>query len=604
MPRIAIGGVAGGYAESFQEVLIPMRGKIRSSLLFCALFCALLLHAQPTPLAPSTPTLKLNSRLVYVDVVVRDPHGRFVHGLTQQDFQLLEDGKPQPLDFFEPHIFDSGAAPPVTQPAPPAEKLTFSNVDQRGVDSGAINILLFDLLNTPVGEQIYARRQMMKFLRDLPPGQRVALFVLSGQLLMLQNFTGSSDQLALAAKMLDPKDFHVLRPRDLKELEADNLQRLFDLMLRSDPGGIIDRFARDLGRDDAISTDIRARITIAAFAQLARATSGYPGRKNLLWFSASFPLAVGAWMENNLTPYEGEDVAHSQADLMRTRETANLMANAQIVVYPISVLGMQTEGIGAESNGNSAFNAIGRRMGTDREGQFTGRQLNQFAMNDIAQQTGGKAFYDTNDMAGALKQGIQEGSNYYTLAYRPSNPKWNGSFRKIHVNAAKDNLTLTYRRGYYALPEALPSGDTAQELLGALQPRIPNATMLRLNAKVAPPDEMHPKLQVTASIDASNVNFTTDETGHRRAQLLVLLLAFNDGPKQTDAPLQSSGMLNIDLDAQRYQTVIEHGIAFQLALPVPSGKYRLRLGVSDTSNHHIGTLDMPVNLAEESAQIR
>jgi VWFA-related protein len=569
----------------------------------CALFCATLLYAQPTPLAPSTPTLKLNSRLVYVDVVVRDPHGHFVQGLTPEDFQLLEDGKPQPLDFFEPHIFDSSAAPPAAPSARPAEKLTFSNVEAQGVDSGAINILLFDLLNTPAGEQIYARRQMMKFLRELPPGQRVALFVLNGQLLMLQGFTGSSDLLTSMAKLLDPKDFHLLRSQVQQELEADNLQRLLDLMGFYDPGAIIDHFARDMGRDDAIGTDIRARITIAAFAQLARATSGYPGRKNLLWLSATFPLAVSAWLENSPNPYEGEDVGHSQADLNYIRQAANLIASAQIAVYPISVLGTQIEGTGAESNGDAEFNAIGRRMGTDREGQFTGRQLNQFAMNDIAQQTGGRAFYGSNDMAGALKQGIQEGSNYYTLAYRPQNPKWNGSFRKIHVNAAKDSLTLTYRRGYYALPEALPSSDAAQELLGALQPRIPDATMLRLNAKIEPPDEKHPKLQVKASIDASNVNFTTDETGHRHAQLLVLLLAFNDGPKQTDTPLQSSGMLNIDLDAQRYQTVIEKGIAFQLALPAASGKYRLRLGVSDTSNHHIGTLDMPVNLTAESAQI-
>ncbi|MGD0829855.1 MAG: VWA domain-containing protein [Terracidiphilus sp.] len=584
-----------------------MRGINRFPLVFFTLLWSVQVLAQQTPLAQPTSTLKLNSRLVYVDVVVRDSHGHFVHGLKQQDFQLFEDGKPQALDFFEPHIYDSIAVPttaqPTTQPAAPAEKLTFSNVDTRGADSGAINILLFDLLNTPVNEQIYARRQMMKFLRELPSGQRVALFILNGQLLMLQGFTGRSDLLSSVAKLLDPKDFHLLRSQNQQELEADNLERLFDLMGFYDPGGVIDHFARDMGRDDAISTDVRARITIAAIAQLARATSGYPGRKNLLWLSASFPLAVSAWLENSPNPYEGEDVAHSQADLHYIREAINLIASSQIAVYPISVLGTQMEGTGVDSNGDSEFNDIGRRLGTDREGQFTGRQLVRYAMNDIAEQTGGRAFYGSNDMAGALQQGIQEGSNYYTLAYRPQNPKWNGNFRKIRVNAAQNGLSLTYRRGYFALPETIPSSDAAQELLGALQPKIPDATMLRLKAKVTPPDEKQSKLQVTANINASDVKFTIDEAGHRHAQLLVLLLAYNDGAKQANAPPQSSGMLNIDLDAQRYQTVLEHGIAFQLALPVPSGNYRLRLGVSDTSNHHIGTLDMPVNLNTESAEI-
>jgi hypothetical protein len=106
---------------------------------------------------------------------------------------------------------------------------------------------------------------------------------------------------------------------------------------------------------------------------------------------------------------------------------------------------------------------------------------------------------------------------------------------------------------------------------------------------------------VTANIDAAKVQFSTDAAGHRHAKLLVLLVAFNEGPKQPDALPQSSGVLNIDLDAERYQAVAEQGIEFQLALTLKPGKYRLRLGVSDASNHHIGTLDMPVDVAAPSA---
>ncbi|MGA3082247.1 MAG: VWA domain-containing protein [Terracidiphilus sp.] len=562
------------------------------------LLCPALFVAQDTPPAPAqTPTLSITSRLVVVDVVVRDSHGKLVHGLTQQDFNVLEDGKPQSIDTFDVHAYDAAAAAAV--PPPPAGNLAFSNIAEEGTVSGAINIVLFDLLNTPGSDQIYARRQMLKFLQALPPGQRVALFVLTSNLQMLQGFTGSSDLLAAAAKMLDPKDFHFLRSQTQQMLEADNLQRMADALGGRDAAGIVDRWAVDIGREDAINADNRARITLGALAELARATAGYPGRKNLLWLSASFPLAVGAWMENSPNPYAGEDVAHSNADMHDILETDDLMASAQIAVYPISVLGTQIEDVGAESNGTAETNAIGavgHRVGTDREGQFSARQIQRYAMNDLAEQTGGKAFYGSNDLAGALQQGIQEGSNYYTLSYHPQNPKWNGQLRKIHVDVTLKGASLSYRRGYYALPDAPAATDSRQDLNIALQPETPESTMMRLKAQVELPNEGRDTVRVTANIDAAGVKFTPDAAGHSHAKLLVMLVAFNDGPKQPDAPPQVSGMLNIDLDAGRYQMVVDRGIGFQQALKLTPGKYRLRLGVSDMTNHFIGTLDMPVTV--------
>jgi VWFA-related protein len=566
------------------------------------LFSSALLPAQETtPVPAQPPTLSVTARLAVVDVVVRDAHGQFVHGLAKQDFKVLEDGKPQPVNFFEAHTYDA-TVPATAAPAPPAGNLAFSNVRADGAASGAINILLFDLLNTPTNDQTYARRQMLKFLRDLPTGQRVALFVLTGKLQMLQGFTGSSDLLVAAAKMLDPKDFHLLRSQTQQELEADNLQRMLDALGGRDPAGSVDRWAQNLAKEDAINTDIRARITLAALAELARATSGYPGRKNLLWLSASFPLAVGAQMEYGANPYANEDIAHASADLLSMRETANLMASAQIAVYPISVLGTQIDGVGTESNGAAevglleATRPIGHRLGTDREGEFTGRQLVHSTMENVAQQTGGKAFFGSNDLAGALRQGIEEGSNYYTLAYTPQNPNWNGHLRQIRVEVEQKGVSLAYRRGYFALPDARAANDVRQELNVALQPETPESTMLRLKAQVELTGADHATVLVTSNIDAANVQFTTDAAGHRHARLLALLVAFVDGPTQPDAPPQSSGVLNVDLDAQRYQAVVERGIAFQQTLALKPGKYRLRLGVSDMSSHYLGTLDMPVDI--------
>jgi len=110
---------------------------------------------------------------------VRDRSGQVVQGLTQQDFKVEEDGKPQKVDFFEAHTLKQVAATTGKQPpAPTAPQLLYTNVANREAASGAINIILFDLLNTPRSDLLYARKQLIEFLSKLPPGQSVALFVL------------------------------------------------------------------------------------------------------------------------------------------------------------------------------------------------------------------------------------------------------------------------------------------------------------------------------------------------------------------------------------------------------------------------------------------
>src|SRR5580704_1908436 len=147
--------------------------------LLAFLLCPALAIAQTAP-STADNTIRITSRIVYVDVVVHDSSGHLVRGLTQNDFKVFEDGKPQQIDYFVAHSYDIGA--PRTAAAPVAKNI-FSNVPDRG-PIGSVNIVLFDLVNTAAADQQYARKQMLDFLKALPPGQQVALFVLSDQLHM------------------------------------------------------------------------------------------------------------------------------------------------------------------------------------------------------------------------------------------------------------------------------------------------------------------------------------------------------------------------------------------------------------------------------------
>jgi len=544
---------------------------------------------------PSGGTIRLTSRLVFIDVVVRDRNGQVIPGLTQQDFKVEEDGKPQKVDFFEAcSLKQMAPGTPKRSPAPAATQPFYSNIANREAASGAINIILFDQLNTPRSDLLYARKQLLEFLTKLPPGQSVALFVLRNRLQMVQNFTGSSDRLLAAAQSIRPSDMTFIRSKDEVLQDDDFITDFVQAIGGYDPGGAAGKFKAAEEDQDAIHRDNRAYITVAAMAELARATSGYPGRKNLLWLSEDFPVSVGAQLM--------DERFRATPDLAQARQTANLIANAQISVYPISLLGMETGGVPVTSSGSGSVSPIGGPMGStaspqmgDRlQEQFTTRSALRYAANDLADQTGGEAFVGTNDFEGALRHSMLDGSNYYSLAYRPTNEKWNGQFRRIHVELVGKSGSLNYRRGYFADPDTHPPADSVKDLHIALQPETPESTMLALRGRVSPPDAQHPALRVDSLLDPSNANFTTTADGKRHAQFLVLLVALNDGPQQPAAPPQTSGVLKLDLTPEQYKIAMESGIPIHQELSLKQGKFRLRLGVSDMSTHQIGTLDLPV----------
>src|ERR1700757_3110221 len=135
--------------------------------LFALLLCPALVMGQAAAPAASDTTLHVTSRIVYVDVVVHDAGGRLVRGLTQKDFTVLEDGQPQQIDYFVAHNYDLSAPRPATAPRPRNE---FSNVPAAG-PTGSVNMILFDMVNTAPQNQQFARKQMLEFLKALPPGQ-------------------------------------------------------------------------------------------------------------------------------------------------------------------------------------------------------------------------------------------------------------------------------------------------------------------------------------------------------------------------------------------------------------------------------------------------
>jgi len=366
------------------------------------------LPADPDSQEPETSDIVFHStvRRVVVDVVVSDASGKPVSGLTARDFSVAEDGKPQRLRSFDVHDFDSVSA---SLPKAPAflPTNTFVNLPS-GPERGPLYVLLLDLVNMEVADQPAAREQLLKFALSKPLGTRFAVFVLSDGLYLVQGFTEDRNRLADA---VDPKSSHAHLPRIF--LYADNYR-------------------------PAISTP-RVLMGIAKFL------SSFPGHKNVIWISEAFPSAT---MPSADPGSEGLSISDE------VKEATDALARGQIAVYPVDARGVAVTGASSSNVGgvaqasseNSADYALNARHMTEQE---------------IADATGGRAFYGTNDLASALADATETGGHYYTLTYSPSNPNFNGKLRHIHVELAKRGYHLAYRRSYYGNP-----GPSAPETIG------------------------------------------------------------------------------------------------------------------------------------------
>jgi VWFA-related protein len=239
--------------------------------------------APPAKAAPnSTPTFRSSSRLVVVDVVATDHDGSPLSGLNQADFSILEDGKPEELRVFERHI-------PAKQLAAVSDLHLgadeFTNFPKQPANS-AVNVVLFDILNTPTDDQLFARQQMIDFLKSLPRGQRVALFTLGYDLKMVAGFTTSTDELIAAAMKVKPGVSALLDTEHDLAMEDHIQQVLHEGRTIGDMAQRMKDFSEETR---LVRTDIRVEKTFESLGQLARALSGYTGAQESVVAFGSVP---------------------------------------------------------------------------------------------------------------------------------------------------------------------------------------------------------------------------------------------------------------------------------------------------------------------------
>jgi VWFA-related protein len=557
-----------------------------------AAFAVAPLHSQ----APATdskrvgPAIRVETRVVVLDVVVTNHKGETIPDLRQKDFYIEEDGRPQNLSAFDEHSRHN--ARPLNLPALPPN--VYTNM-QAVNPSDSVNVLLIDMLNTYPWFQKAVCDQAIKYLKTVPPGTRLAIFTLNTQQLRLaRGFTTDFSSLSVA---LDDKKSGIIPESSWLNTtpsrhaaEMDGLKAM--IMMQASPAAV-GAVKEYLGEETAFRTGNRSELTLQAFQHLARYLSGIPARKNVIWFADTFPIS-----------FAPEDKIHTARHQEHVQQTSDMLTAAQVAIYPVSARGLI---------GDGSFD-----IPVDTQAEMLHEFANtQIAMETLAQETGGRAFYNTNGLDAAMAKAIDEGSHYYTLAYAPTNTKTDGKYRRIEVKLSNRDYKLSYRRGYYAdKPESPAAGEQSAEdplipLVGfgmpnfdqityeiranPLQPQpAPGARRAGLNTELQGP---FTRFGVDLAVSLENFALDSADDGVKHGRLEVILIAYDRTGKIINISKRTS---RLALPPKDFPLLQAKGLPLHLEIDVPPGDIYLRTGIYDLNSGNAGTLGVPLGTVTAS----
>ncbi|MDE3163226.1 MAG: VWA domain-containing protein [Acidobacteriota bacterium] len=541
------------------------------------------------PSATPSPTIQAQARAVLVDVVVTKENQPALH-LQQQDFQILDNGRPQTINFFQENTAPSASAAPIMPPLTPRE---FTN--QPTTSPGTqVTVLLLDKLNTRTADQAAFLEGVRGFVRGLRTGTPVAVFTLTSRLNLVQGFTGDPTKLqaAMSGKSApEPGNTafaHTAQDDAMDRLQAAGMAAF--LGIRDDSAAPMNQFR----------ANERTSLTLQALNQLSRFLAGIPGRKNLIWYASDFPLAIFP------DARAGQTLAQDRTMSSDLRTTAALLAAARVAVYPVSAAGIANDNWtqAADKVENASIDGMQQQTANDQ----SARAANIAAMERIATDTGGRAIYTTNNLEKATTDAMQNGAHYYTLAYTPADLQPDGSFHRIEVRLQDHKEKLEYRRGYFADDSSAPVTG-ADPLIPLLADGMPSATQIIYQVSAAPapsqPASGAPaaggnrqlagpltRYVVNMIVPANSLDLTAAPDGTHSGDMEVALVAYDHKGKAIN---WTGGASSIHLTSASWAAAQQQGIPLRLQVDLPHDALMLATGIYNPKTRKAGTLEFPLD---------
>ena len=562
-------------------------------------------QAEPRPgqRPGSTATLPaVRTELVQIDVVVTGKDGRCVDGIAQGEFEVLEDGKPQTLSHFaveaRPGLRAEAVAPP-----PPAAAPAAAPAPAPAAPRGRFFVLAVDDLHTAPGNMAEARRAMTRFVDEqVSNDDLVALATTSGTAGVFQDFTRDKSALRQAIGRVQSR-YQPVEPGGapyLSEYQAELIDRsdvealrlaVEEILQTEDYLGEVGAREKAYAQARRMVFEIMARTgrALTMIQGLVQGLAPLPGRKVVVLASDGFLVGLGA----------AENRAY---DVRRITDAAT---RSGVVLYSLDTRGLTADvpGGSASFQGPGVLTAPGARQSLQTRGNEAQRQ----ALNALAEDTGGFLVRNTNDLSQGFGRILRDNEVYYLLAYEPTNAARDGKFRKIEVRLrGRAGLRVRTRSGYFApddrkaaakgeSPEALREREIGQAL-GSLFPL--EGVPMRMSADFIDLPPAGSQAVIRTQLDVSGVPFVP--AGDRYAADLEIAGAVYDETGHLVGEVTGE-RAQLSLTEETYRKATSEGLTVQKTLPLPPGRYQVRMAAREGTRSLLGSASAWVDIPDVAA---
>lgn len=516
--------------------------------------------------------------LVLVPAVVTDKSGAHVTGLTQADFAVLENGKEQKIASLEE--IKSSDSRIARSKLPPGE---FSNVSLGEDAPRSLTIIALDLINTPFLDQTRSRQALIDYLaHNVSSRQPTMLLTIDRSgMHVIHDFTTDPALLVAAlrkARGQIPPTVSLSGPADSAPIDAQT----FNAQAMSMEVDQVLAFMDSLDQSPAMQRSNLVTTTLESFQHLAQAFAGVPGRKSLIWVTGSFPFDIDSTSSTLLG--QGSPLAFYE-------RTFQMLNDANIAVYPVDARGLVVVGLPDASV--RPTRAMNRNPSVYMSNALGAQADTITTLEQVAAMTGGRAFYNTNDLEGAFREAAGDSSQYYVLSYYLDKSNTKPGWRKLAVKVHRDGIHVRARDGFFLTQSLMnPQESHDMDIEVALQSPL-EYSALPVTVVVGAAEGTGSKRKVTLEVVLPANTATVDESDGNRLSLDFAAVA-RDGKGEGVA--EFSQTLQARLKPAGLGEVREHGVTYTNTLELPPGEYSVRVVVRDNLNGRMGSVLAPVKV--------
>jgi VWFA-related protein len=530
--------------------------------------------------------VRITTNLVQVDAVVTDKKGQAITDLTAGDFEILENGQPQPITNFSfvevaPRAASYKSAEKMAAPAKNAPHVPHARISAEQVRRTIT--LVVDDLTMSFFSMGTVKDTLTKFVNEqMQPGDMVAIIRASAGIGALEQFTNDKRQLLAAIERVR------WYPREGAPVQTFEPIRREQRSGSARSGGEnpYAAYTREMEQTDKQNQqelkDYREQVstvgTLGTLNYTVRGMKGVPGRKAVVLLSDGMRI------------FDRKDLTSGSRVTAALRQLTDMANRSAVVFYTVDARGLVNP---AQFYADDDTSGDGAQLDS-RLREYIDSQT---GLDYLAHQTGGMAIRNNNDLNGGIRRVLDHQKSFYLIGYRPDPETFKSSrdgraFHKISVRVKRPELRVRARTGFLGIADeelrVVPRTRDERLMNALVSPISTGGIDVRLTSLFLNDEQAGSFMRSLLHLDARDLTFTTEPDGRRKVVIDIAALTFGDAGTMVDSFNRTH---TIHVSESAYQAALQQGLRYEIAMPVKkAGPYQMRIAVRDAGTDRIGSV--------------